>query len=448
MCNTKTAAFLISFLSGLLVSNIQAQVPPTSLFSDMMTLTDTETARISSFNSTGGNSDYRPIAVGETLELAKIEDTGIIRHLYFSIWGGKHYLRDLVLRAYFDGSEQPCVEVPFGDFFGLGHERTRFFTSLMVSVNPGDLGVFGTYGFNSYFPMPFSDGARLTLTNEGDEPVVAVWYQMEYEKMAQLPENSGRFHATWNRENPTKAVGENTNITLHDGINDSGDENYVLLDAEGHGNLAGIFLNIDNTMGNWYGEGDDMIFIDGEAWPPSYHGTGTEEIFGGGAVPTDEYAGPYTGYYLIGNLDFTGKVSMYRFYVNDPVRFKKSIRMTIEHGHANNISNDYSSTAFWYQNEPHKPFNALPPAEARRPREGDDPHDRAYLRLISLKNDIFTLLLRSIRDGLELPDDLAQAIKWDISQTYFRREYDQLLVDVDALEKRVDQALAEMPPVE
>ena len=103
-----------------------------------------------------------------------------------------------------------------------------------------------------------------------------------------------------------------------------GDENYVVLDAVGHGSMVGFFLNIDNTMGNWYGKGDDMIFIDGEDWPPSYAGTGSEEIFGGGAVPTDEYDGPYTGFHLIGNLDFTGKVSMYRFYVHDPVRFKKS----------------------------------------------------------------------------------------------------------------------------
>ncbi len=433
---------LASFIFVLMLSSVHAQPPPASGFSDMMILTDTRTARISSFNRTGGNSDYQPIAVGETLELANISGTGIVRHLYFSIWGGRHYLRDLVLRAYWDGSETPCVEVPFGDFFGLGHERTRFFTSLMVTVNPGDLGVFGTYGFNSYFPMPFSNGARLTLSNEGDEPVVAVWYQLEFEKMTELPKNSGRFHASWNRENPTEAVGEHTNTTLHDGSNKTGDENYVVLDAVGHGNLVGIFLNIDNTMGNWYGEGDDMIFIDGEIWPPSYHGTGTEEIFGGGAVPTDEYAGPYTGFHLIANLDFTGKVSMYRFYVNDPVRFKKSIRMTIEHGHANNISNDYSSTAFWYQTEPHKPFNALLRAKLRRPMEGDDPHDRAYLRLIALREKIFGLLIGSIRDDLKLPQDLAQDLKYNISQTYFRRDYDQLLVDIESLEQRIDTFLA------
>jgi len=421
---------------------LQAQEPAGVGFSGMMTLTDTKTARVSSFNRTGGNSDYVPVAPGETIELASIEGAGIVRHLYFSIWGGEHYLRDLVIRAYWDGSDEPCVEVPFGDFFGLGQERPRFFTSLLVTVNPGDLGVFGTFGFNSYFPMPFANGARLTLSNEGSDPVVAVWYQLEYESMQSIPADAGRFHALWHRENLTEAVGENVNVTLHDAINDTGKDNYVILDAEGHGNLAGIFLNIDNTMGNWYGEGDDMIFIDGEDWPPSYHGTGSEEIFGGGACPTAEYAGPYTGYHLIGNLDFTGKVSMYRFYINDPVRFQKSMRMTVEHGHANNISNDYSSTAFWYQDEPHKKFPPLPPAAERHPRQGTDPHDVAYQQLIAMRGKAFLLLVGAIRDGKQLPPDLMQALKHDISETYFNRDYDQLLLDVAVLDKQIDELLA------
>ncbi len=433
---------LIAIAGILLFNYAAAQDPAGTGFSGMMTLSNTTTARSSSFNRTGGNNDFVPIPAGQTIELANIDGAGIVRHLYFSIWGGEHYLRDLVIRAYWDGSDVPCVEVPFGDFFGLGQERPRFYSSLMVTVNPGDLGVFGTFGFNSYFPMPFAKGARITLSNEGAEPVIAVWYQLEYEKMKKLPPDLGRFHASWNRVNPTTAVGSNPNVTLHDAINTTGDDNYVVLDAEGHGTLAGIYLNIDNSMGNWYGEGDDMIFIDGEGWPPSYHGTGSEEIFGGGACPTAEYAGPYTGFHLIGNLDYTGKVSMYRFYVNDPVRFKKSIRMTIEHGHANNIANDYSSTAFWYQSEPHKPFKPLMAAELRHPAWGNDPHDVAYRQLMALRSKAFLLLIRVIRDGEKLPADLQQALKYDISQTYFRRDYDELLRETAALSERMDAYLA------
>jgi hypothetical protein len=438
----RTVLLIVSFS---VVTGLCAQEPGAPPLSTMMQLTDTSSARISSFDRSGANIDYRPVAPGETLELARLEGAGIVRHVYFSIWGGPHYLRDLVLRAYWDGSEAPCVEVPFGDFFGLGHERPRFFSSLMVSVNPGDLGVFGTYGFNNYFPMPYADGARITLTNEGIDPVRAVWYHIEYERMDALPPDLGRFHASWNRENPTQALGDEINTTLHAAVNDTGRDNYVVLDAEGRGSLVGLFLNIDNLTGNWYGEGDDMIFIDGEAWPPSYHGTGSEEIFGGGACPTDEYAGPYTGFHLIGNLDYRGKISMYRFYVNDPVRFHKSIRMTIEHGHANNFANDYSSTVFWYQSEPHRAFKALPSAEARRPREGDDPHDRSFHDLIGLRDKALGLWVRSIRSGEKLPEDLVYVLKYGISKTYFDRDYARLTGQVRVLEERIDEL---MPPAQ
>jgi hypothetical protein len=440
------AMLLTTALAMLPLGSSWSQAGVDSPFSAMMTLTDAASARISSYDRTGNNSDFVPVPAGKTIELASIEGAGVVRHLYFSVWGGRHYLRDLVLRAYWDGEAKPGVEVPFGDFFGLGHERARFFASLMVTVNPGDLGVFGTYGFNSYFPMPFATNARLTLTNEGTDPVPAVWYHVEYEKLAALPGELGRFHASWNRENPTKAVGETINKTLHNATNTTGDDNYVILEAQGRGNVAGFFLNIDNTMGSWYGEGDDMIFVDGETWPPSYHGTGSEEIFGAGACPTAEYAGPYTGYHLIGNLDYTGKVSMYRFYVNDPIRFKKSIRMTIEHGHANNIANDYSSTVFWYQTEPSAPLAPLPPAAQRRPREGSDPHDKAWAALMAQRDKAFTVLLGSLRTGTHLPDDLAQLMKHDISQSYFQRDYPKVEAQCAALSLRIDEYLKSLRP--
>jgi hypothetical protein len=137
---------------------------------------------------------------------------------------------------------------------------------------------------------------------------------------------------------------------------------------------------------------------------------------------------------------------MYRFYVNDPVRFRKSIRMTIEHGHANNIANDYSSTAFWYQADPHKPFRALLPAAERHPAWGDDPHDAAYRALMALRVKAFVLLVQAIRDGQELPDDLVQLMKYDISQTYFRREYDALQEQIALLDARLAQLVDGSPP--
>jgi hypothetical protein len=126
--------------------------------------------------------------------------------------------------------------------------------------------------------------------------------------------------------------------------------------------------------GGWYGEGDDFVFVDGwpgEQWPPTYHGTGSEEVFGGGACPNEAYSGPYTGFHMVESPDFAGKNAMYRWYLVDPIRFERSLVWTIEHGHANNYENDYTSVAYWYQVEPHAPFPTLPGARDRLPRFPD-----------------------------------------------------------------------------
>jgi hypothetical protein len=118
---------------------------------------------------------------------------------------------------------------------------------------------------------------------------------------------------------------------------------------------------------NWYGEGDDMVFIDGEGWPPSLHGTGTEDYFNTAWCPTQESCSPQHGVILAGGENWSGKITLYRYHVEDPVMFRKSIRVTIEHGHNNHRSDDYSSTAYWYQREPHRRLADLPPAQARMP---------------------------------------------------------------------------------
>jgi hypothetical protein len=159
------------------------------------------------------------------------------------------------------------------------------------------------------------------------------------------------------------------------GKNTTGDDNYVILDTEGKGHYVGCVLNIDNFDASnqeytWPGEGDDMFFIDGEEWPPSLHGTGTEDYFNAAwGFPSGEYAGPYHGVSLGSDVqEHFGKWSLYRFHIEDPIRFNKSIRATIEHGHANDQGNDYSSVAYWYQLEPHKPLPELPPVIERLPR--------------------------------------------------------------------------------
>jgi len=334
--------------------------------------------RASSWDRTGGNDDCWRIDPGKTAILAEIDGPGSINHIYFTtIDPNLLDYRDAVLRMYWDGEETPSVEAPWGDFFCISNCTVRRFQSLMMAVNPGAGPHTINNGLNCYLPMPFAGGARIELANQSNRvfggTLGRVWFHIDYETFdSRPPDDYGRFHAQWRRKNLTTPAQAPSipNRGAFPAANLTGADNYVILEAAGEGHLAGVFLQVDNVHGGWYGEGDDMIFIDGERWPPSLHGTGTEEIFGGGACPDKEYAGPYTGFVLIeneGGEAFKGKNAMYRWYVHDPVRFGKSIRVTVEHGHANDLANDYSSVAYWYQREPHAPFPALPPVRARRP---------------------------------------------------------------------------------
>jgi len=358
------------FLFGILLlcvtesRSILAALPQDAVFR----VRDARTGRVSSWDKTGGNHDFVTLAPGETKELLALEGPGCITHFYCSPAGSPTLLRNAIVRAYWDDEPNPSIEVPLGDFFATGDCNVRLFASHYIVVNHGS----GTIGYNAYFPMPFGKRARITLENDDSKPIGAFWYHIEYEQYSEpLPPDTGYFHAQWRRESPTRVCrkgpeavpDKRVNKTLWEKKNVTGAENYVILEAEGKGHIVGLFLTCHNLAGGWWGEGDDMIFIDGREWPPAYHGTGTEEIFGGGACPNKEYAGPYTGFVAIheqGASNWTGQNSMYRWYVHDPIRFQKSIRWTIEHGHANNFENDYSSVAYWYQLEPHKRFPKLP----------------------------------------------------------------------------------------
>lgn len=336
----------------------------------LFTATGARSCRASSWDRRGGNRDFITVGSGETVVLLEHDGPGCVTHVYCALaFPELTDYRDAILRCYWDGEPTPSVEVPLGDFFGMAHARIRLLRSALTAVNPG-LG--SSHGLNAYFPMPFATGARITLEHRGDKPLggwfPALWYHIDYETYDRpLPPETLRFHAQWRQEKPTVAVGPRPNVQLHEGVNLDGADNYVALDIEGAGQMVGLHLEINNIAGGWYGEGDDMVFIDGERWPPSIHGTGTEEIFGGGACPASEYAGPYHGFHLIESPDYAGLVGMYRWFVHDPIRFTRSLRWSVEHGHANNFANEYASVAYWYQSEPHAVFPALPVRDALHP---------------------------------------------------------------------------------
>ena len=268
---------------------------------NLFLLQNTKTSRISSWDSTGGNYDFVSIAPGETKTLAEISGSGIIRRFYMApLASDRMRYRKLILRMYWDGEKDPCVEVPIGDFFGSGLGTLRYFHSIAMDVNPG----FQGWDFDamvSYLPMPFAKGARITLENDGNVQNFLLWYHIDYEEYpdGSLPLNAGRFHAQWRRiaKTPVKAGNpKNSQLGNSRDSNLTGADNFVILDAAGRGSYIGLYLTIDNIAGGWYGEGDDMIFVDGAKWPPIYPGTGHEEVFNAGACPDKEFWGLYTGF--------------------------------------------------------------------------------------------------------------------------------------------------------
>ena len=334
--------------------------------------------RASSWDRTGGNDDRVTLPPGERAVLCELDGAGCITHIWVTVANAagegpaareRDYLRRLALRMYWDGQEDPSVAVPLGDFFGAGHGRTVNFVSAPLQMSPQD-----GRGFNSFFPMPFARGARIEVESEMSEEDVLLYYYVDYERYDDLGEDLGRFHAQWRRENPCDGVAEGTQTNaelLFGGSNLDGDGNYVILDARGRGHYVGCVLNVvnlrDTTLWNWYGEGDDMIFVDDEPWPPRLHGTGTEDYFNTAWCPNQEFHGPYHGITMPGGENWSGQVSYYRFHIEDPIVFDRSIKATIEHGHANKRSDDVSSTAYWYQTLPALPVT-LAPVQDRLPR--------------------------------------------------------------------------------
>lgn len=341
----------------------------------------TRSYRVSSWDRSGRNRDFLVLEPGDKVTMLEEEGPATITHFYWTtINSSRFHFRQLLLRAWWDGEPEPSVEVPLGDLFCVPHCTPVALRSLGAVVNPGRSELL-SWGLNLYLPMPFAQSARMELTYEPvpGHPADAVrfWYHIELESLSDpLPPDTGRFHAQWRRENPTVSKeGTDRNTPSWNGRNLGGTENYVALEAEGCGQMVGLHLQVDNLGGGWYGEGDDMVFVDGrpgQQWPPTYHGTGSEEIFGGGACPNQAYWGPYTGFHMVKDPDHAGKNAMYRWYLTDPIRFERSLVWTIEHGHDNNYANDYTSVAYWYQTEPHAPFPPLPEARARLPRFPDE----------------------------------------------------------------------------
>jgi hypothetical protein len=346
---------------------------------DLMKPRDCRTRRVSSFDHNGGNHDWWPIADGETKVLADITGPGIITHLWMTSGAKRevdYWIRRVRLRIFWDDQPNPSVDAPLGDFFGCGHGIVRRYQSIASDMTGSEYPNFKTSAFNFWLPMPFQKRARIELINDGDG-IEVIYFYVDYEEYDTLPDDLLYFHAHFRRECPTQGwkgpFDPNHGEPVDSTPNLDGKDNFMVLDTTGRGHYVGCNVSIHNQTGSWWGEGDDMIFIDGDE-KPTLHGTGTEDYFGHAYgmqhIPDGLYHGVSVFVPDNRELDlWRGKTTCYRWHIPDPVVFQKSLKVTIEHGHANARSDDWSSVAYWYQTLPTPVLPPLPEPRFRLPIE-------------------------------------------------------------------------------
>jgi len=292
------------------------------------------------------------IAAGETFELAAIDGPGAIQHIWMTPTGNWRFS---ILRFYWDGEDEPSIEVPVGDFFTNGWGSFAHVTSQAVCVNPGS-------GFNCYWSMPFRRSCRITMENIAEQDMI-LYYQVDYTLTA-IPADAGYLHAQFRRSNP---LPEKQDYTILEGV-------------RGQGQYVGTYMCWGANSPGWWGEGEIKFFMDGDDEFPTICGTGTEDYFCG----SYGFSNPVTRDYMAFSTAYAGmpqviradaerqtprRFGLYRWHIMDPIRFARDLRVTIQalgwqsEGRYLPLQDDIASVAFWYQAEPHASFPALPGRE-------------------------------------------------------------------------------------
>jgi len=292
-------------------------------------------------------SPYINIAPGETFTLAEIDGSGCIQHIWMTPTGNWRFY---ILRIYWDDEEEPSVEVPVGDFFGMGWGEYAHLNSLAVCVNPGR-------AFNCYWQMPFRKKCKITMENI-DVKSTRLYYQVDY-TLSGIPDDAAYFHAQFRRPRPDR---DKVAYTIVD-------------DITGKGQYIGTYMAWQVNNNGWWGEGEIKFFMDGDKEFPTICGTGAEDYFCGsynfdvGGQYT-EFSTPYSGLHQVirpdGAYKSNTRFGLYRWHITDPVRFEKDLSVTIQdlgwrsEGRYLQQESDIASVAYWYQTEPHNPFPPLP----------------------------------------------------------------------------------------
>jgi hypothetical protein len=306
----------------------------------------------------------------------RLQGAGIIRELGIgSEPATPEALRKLRMRMTWDKSGNPSVDVPVGYYFGhADHEplRAAQYSSLLLGVSDGQ--------GRSRFPMPFEDGAIIAFHNQSATDPVRVQLRLAVDSLPALPEDFGRFHVTWAEKRavePDAPRYGQKRFPAH----------IVLQREDGPGKYVGTLLHVVwPYTKEWWGEGDWLIWTDENDWPPSYHGTGTEEYFNSGWGGFDRKA--ISGYVTTR----PGHETVYSFHLNDFFAWQRNIRVAVETvGFRRGdriVRSDHpiwGTTAYWYARTPQPAGSRVDLIEPRTPDtapagQNESPH-RAPLQL-------------------------------------------------------------------
>jgi len=416
-----------------------------TMFDDIARIKNAKTRRESSWEKNGRNADYWPIPPQSTVVIADIKGPGKITHIWLT--QSQHY-REMLIKMTWDDAQTPSVIVPLGDFFCLGHSIVNSFQSLFFTASTNANNKFNSgCALNCYIPMPFKKRAVIELVNESKQSH-GQYFHVDYELYEdEKPlEGMGYFHAEFHRENPFGGWAHEIPVNVPEAniVNKerlAWDNNYVILETKGKGHYIGCSYSVTNFQGTWWGEGDEMIWIDGYKWPPEIHGTGSEDYLNQawGMQPNAFLRNGSSIY----EQHTKGYQSSYIFHVENPMRFEKEIKVTIEFGHGNHLRNEVSSVAYWYA-EAVTAIKTPPSVEKRMPVLRDakgwimDPKNQITTREI-VPNQEMQLMKKRIKakdfpehvvvNGVLLIDDQANVcIKQQIAR------YNPELYDIPLIE--------------
>jgi hypothetical protein len=295
-------------------------------------------------------------AVNKRVVIADIKGPAAITMLHFALPGGRKITRDVLLKITWDGEKEPSVDCPLVDFFCDPAGLRNDVNTILVNKRQG---------YNAYFPMPFRRSAKIELVYDGPLPpgddlvlqTPAYFYAM-YRTAEKIPDDAGYFHATWRQES----------LPL-------GKRDYLALDARGKGKFVGwnVTVRLPGGETDYSVDENEKFFVDGEK-KASVEFEGLEDSFGfSWGFPESQSFFPRTGYF-----PFFKGAAAYRFFLQDAISFDKSLRVVIGFGPKDlplfhemfakprNMM-QFSSTVYWYQQEPHAAWTPLPPAAGRAP---------------------------------------------------------------------------------